>query len=150
MDDGLVDAEQQSLPERRHSVSTQPITTYRSTQYQHPSSTIATQPFHGICSLGASVVSQVNRQRLESAAHILPWRAVLPRRRARGPAQSSTMLSRPSIADCYHEGLLRVKVKVYPPQVCLYSHLRIIKLSLTTSLGNFGRYIPLSFLHWLI
>jgi hypothetical protein len=90
------------------------------------------QPFLGLDRLGLSMTGQVNQRRLASAAATLPRQPQLPRRgrgrgRGRGPAISAPSLrrvSRPKIEDCMStipdaQGNfpIRIKVKVYPPQV---------------------------------
>ena len=93
--------------------------------------------------IGSGIASQVNQQRLSAAAvnlppHLsLPQRTTRPRRR-RGPAISpptlTPMFSLNSVLS--NEGssspLLRIKVKVYPPQasisLCLFDSSQLIDL----------------------
>jgi len=101
----------------------------------HPSPAMAIsatgpiQPFLGRNSLGVSMAGQVNQERRASAAANLPRRPPRAARR-RGPAISAPSLARaPSVQDCLfnipdeHGGTtmaIRIKIKVYPPQVYKY------------------------------
>lgn len=76
--------------------------------------------------IGSGIISQVNQQRLAAAAVNLPSHVSLPqrtaRRRRRGPAILPPTLTPtfPINSVLSNEGLsplLRIKVKVYPPQV---------------------------------
>ena len=90
------------------------------------------QPFLGRDSLGVGMASQVNQQRRASASSHLPRRHPLvtrgSRHPSRGPATSTPRLARgPNINDCLVAApdgsgghAVRVKVKVYPPQVSSY------------------------------
>jgi hypothetical protein len=95
----------------------------------HPStSTLAAAPlpnhFLGLSSLGSNIRGHVNQQRLASSArNQLPTEG---RRRRRGPAKHPPSIRTPvpKIEDCLStlqdaDGLplIRIKVKVYPPQV---------------------------------
>jgi hypothetical protein len=100
----------------------------------HPSAVAATpiangrssQPFLGLDRLGLSMAGQVNQRRLASAAATLPRQPRLPRR-GRGPAVPAPSLRRssgPKVEDCLStipdaqgDFAIRIKVKIYPPQV---------------------------------
>lgn len=81
-----------------------------------PSSSMG-QPFLGLQSLGQGVTRQVNQQRLASAAATLPRRPALSRRTRGTSTRPPRLATAPSINDCLEDGLIRVKFKVYPPQV---------------------------------
>ena len=85
----------------------------------------SSQPFLGLDRLGLSMAGQTNQRRLSSAATSLPRQPRLPRR-GRGPAIAAPSLRRssgPRIEDCLSipdpqgNPTIRIKVKVYPPQV---------------------------------
>lgn len=87
----------------------------------------SSQPFLGLNSMGVSMTSQVNQQRLSAASANIPRQPRLPSRtRRRGPALHSPTLPRsPQVDDCHTTVLVNgmnvpgvcVKVKIYPPQV---------------------------------
>lgn len=101
----------------------------------HPSTPTSSQPFLGLNNLGVSMAAQVNQQRRASAASHLPRQPRLPTRgiRRRGPAiQPPVMQQREDnrtarLQDCISfvgtdasgaiDQHIRLKVKVYPPQV---------------------------------
>lgn len=90
-----------------------------------PASTSSSQPFLGFNSLAVPMTSQANQRRLNAAAAHIPRPPRLPSRgRRRGPAVAPPGLPRAAgIDDCYiavgdgTEAGIRLKVKVYPPQV---------------------------------
>jgi hypothetical protein len=87
----------------------------------------SSQPFLGFNSLGISMTSQVNQQRLSAAAAHAPRQPRLPTRgRRRGPASHPPgILRSPRIDDCYTMVSvnnasvpgIRILAKVYPPPV---------------------------------
>jgi hypothetical protein len=88
--------------------------------------------------IGSGITSQINRQRLAAAAANLPSQTSLAqrtaRRRCRGPAISPpTLTSTFSINSVLsNEGsdpLIRIKVKVYPPQVSVSLCIFLIHLN---------------------
>ena len=96
----------------------------------HPSpssSSSSTQPFLGFHNISPTLTNQVNQRRLSVAAVHNPRQGRLPSRsRRRGPAIAPpSMPHPPTINDCLIDltsdaGVatgIRVKVKVYPPQV---------------------------------
>lgn len=123
----------------------QPYQSVRTTQslpaapMGHPSPTAALtaasssmQPFLGRDTLAVNMAGQVNQERRASAAARLPRRQTVPTRgvrRRRGPATPAPSLARGlNIDDCLinipdenggHALSIRVKVKVYPPQVSI-------------------------------
>lgn len=102
----------------------------------HPSPAIqpSSQPFLGRGSLTVNMSELVNQQRRASAAASQPRQPRLPSRgRRRGPAVPPPSLPRnsvPCIEDCVsttiHNGVeiptLRIKFKIYPPQVSIIHH----------------------------
>lgn len=98
------------------------------TSQGHPSlgvGGLSSQPFLGLKRLGLSMAGQTNQRRMASAANTLPRQPRLPRR-SRGPAVAAPSLRRssgPRIEDCLSipdaqgNPTIRIKVKVYPPQV---------------------------------
>lgn len=106
----------------------------------HPSPTVAVlatpmQPFLGRNSLAVGMAGQVNQQRRASAAAHLPRRPATAtrggRNLGRGPAiPAPTLACPPTIQDCLfsipdeHWGIsaaIRIKIKVYPPQVSKFA-----------------------------
>ena len=106
----------------------------------HPSPTVAIaaanssmQPILGRDTLSLNVANQVNQEHRASAvAHVPRWQTVptCGTRHRRGPATPTpSMARRPNIDDCLGIGIpdengghtlsIRVKVKVYPPQVSI-------------------------------
>jgi hypothetical protein len=98
------------------------ITPYHSalpgSQGHPPHSAIST-----VENIGSNITSQINQQRLAASARNLPSHVTLPqrtaRRRRRGPAILPPTLTQVSSINSVfsNEGLIRIKVKVYPPQV---------------------------------
>ncbi len=100
------------------------------TQALQPSS----QPFLGRDNLSINMSAQVNQQRRVSAAASQPRQPRLPSRgRRRGPAVPPPSLprnSQPCIDDCVSTAIrdgvevptLRIKFKIYPPQVSSIHH----------------------------
>jgi hypothetical protein len=97
-----------------------------SAPYGHPSSISAggpSQPFLGLHNIGLSMAGQVNQQRRASAAHHSSAHQLQTRGRRRGPAIRPPTLPRSSrVEDCLSvtgttTGNIRLKVKIYPPQV---------------------------------
>ena len=89
------------------------------------------EPFLGFSSLGASMTSQVNQQRLASSAATQPRLPQLPSRgrRRQGPATRPPQLPRAlRLEDCISnitgEPLVQLVVKVYPPQVSALNKVR--------------------------
>jgi hypothetical protein len=133
-----------SAPSAHTSAVIAPYQTIRNSQnlplapqgHPSPSPSSSMQPFLGFNSLSPPLTSQVNQHRLSAAASHNPRQARLPTRgRRRGPAIAPPSMPRPPcITDCLIDvetdaGIvpgIRVKVKVYPPQVSLTftSHFR--------------------------
>ena len=127
-------------------VSSLPSTTLFPASQGHPSSSTPTavslsQPFLGFNRLAVPMTSQANQQRLSAAAAHIPRQPRLPTRntRRRGVAVAPPGLPRgPRVDDCYvaigvgAEPGIRVKVKVYPPQVTVFFLLNLSHLSILT------------------
>jgi hypothetical protein len=91
-------------------------------------SSTSTQPFLGFDTLSPPILNQTNQRRLNSAAAHIPRQPRLQSRgRRRGPAIAPPSMPRPpSVNDCLIDLLtdagtlepgIRIKAKVYPPQV---------------------------------
>lgn len=103
----------------------------------HPPRSTSTRITSTIENIGSGITSQVNQQRLAAAAVNLPSHVTLPQRtarRRRGQAISPPTLT-PTFSInsvLYNEGsspMLRIKVKVYPPQVSIFLCIFLIHLN---------------------
>ena len=112
------------------------------------------QPFLGRDNLAINMSGQVNQQRRASAAASQPRQPRLPSRRRHGPAIAPPSLprnSQPCIDDCLSTTIsdsveirtLRIKFKIYPPQVSMHHRVALL-INNTADVHHFHRRLTVT------